>query len=79
MFEKHSVYASEPGDFYGMAIHIHTHGDRCLYGHCGNYHPYHSSVFVDPATGLGVSVLMNTAAEPMQCGVPDTVIDLING
>lgn len=78
MFAKHSVYASEPGDFYGMAIHIHTHGDRSFYGHCGNYHPYHTSVFVDPKTGLGVCLLMNTAAEPMQCGVPDLVIDLID-
>ena len=81
MFEKHSVWESEHGDFYGMGIHIHNHkcsqGVRCFYGHCGNYHPYHSSVFVDPKTGYGVSVLMNTAAEPLQCGMSDALIELL--
>ena len=81
MFGKHSVWEAEHGDFYGMAIHIHNHksrdGVRSFYGHCGNYHPYHSSVFVDPKTGYGVSVLMNTAAEPLQCGVADALIDLL--
>jgi hypothetical protein len=49
-------------------------GDRFIYGHTGNYHPYNTSVFVDPETGLGVVTLMNSDASQMRFTVPEMIL-----
>ena len=77
MFTKHTIKDINPGDYYGLGIHIHAMGDRFIYGHTGNYHPYNTSVFVDPETGLGVVTLMNSDASAMRFTVPETIINLM--
>lgn len=77
MFTQHTIKDINPGDYYGLGIHIHAMEDRFVYGHTGNYHPYNTSVFVDPASGLGVVTLMNSDASAMRFSVPEMVFNLM--
>ena len=76
MFHKHTTKDINPGDYYGLGIHIHHFEDRFFYGHSGNIHPYNTSLFVDPETGLGVVTLMNSDASEMRFLVPETVMEM---
>ena len=77
MFTKHTLKDINPGDYYGLGIHIHKYEDRFFYGHSGNIHPYNTSVFVDYETGLGVVTLMNSDASDMRFAVPETIINIM--
>ena len=78
MFTKHTVKDINPGDYYGLGIHIHAmDGGKFIYGHSGNIHPYNTSVFIDPETGLGVVTLMNSDACEMRFTVPEMIFGLL--
>lgn len=78
MFTPHADRA-EPGDRYGLNIHIHKFGNRDLYGHLGCVPPYATSVFTDPISGYGVVTLMNTKHTELRIPVPELVLSELIG
>lgn len=67
----------EPGDWYGLNIHIHAYRDGFLYGHLGNVPPYTTSVFTDPVSGYGVVTLMNTKHPELRLPIPEMILDCL--
>lgn len=73
LMKSRQAKREEPGDWYGLNIHIRQFGDRYLYGHLGNVPPYTTSVFTDPATGCGVVTLMNTKHPELRLPIPEMI------
>ena len=67
----------EPGDWYGLNIHMRSYRDGFLYGHLGNVPPYTTSVFTDPVTGCGVVTLMNTKHPELRLPIPELIFDVL--
>jgi len=76
MCSKHVLRESITGTYYGLGIFIRPFGGRYIYGHTGNYDPYNSSIFVDPATGLGVVTLYNTDNSDARFLIPEMIFDM---
>lgn len=65
----------EPGDWYGLNIHMHAYREGFVYGHLGCVPPYATSVFTDPVSGYGVVTLMNTKHTELRLPIPDMIFD----
>jgi len=76
MKSKHAK-REEPGDWYGLNIHIRQFQDGYLYGHLGNVPPYTTSVFTDPKTGYGVVTLMNTKHPELRLPIPEMIFEML--
>ncbi|MBQ6899513.1 MAG: beta-lactamase family protein [Firmicutes bacterium] len=76
MFTKHTIKSIDPGDFYGLGIHIHAFANRFMYGHSGNMHPYNTALFTDQQTGLGVVVLMNSPHSDLRFRIPEMIVEM---
>ena len=63
----------EPGDWYGLNIHMREFQGGFLYGHLGCVPPYATSVFTDPVTGCGVVTLMNTKHTELRLPIPEMI------
>ena len=78
MCQKHTPRTTDPGSFYGLGMFVRPYKDRYVYGHNGNYDPYNSSIFVDHKTGLGIVVLMNSAAPDCRTGIMEMILDMVD-
>ena len=78
MCHKHTPRTTDPGSFYGLGMFVRPYKDRYIYGHNGNYDPYNSSIFVDPKTGLGMVVLMNSHAPDCRTGIVEMILDMVD-
>lgn len=76
MFTKHTIKDINPGDYYGLGIHIHAYKDRFFYGHSGNIHPYNTALFVDHVTGIGVAVFINCPHGDLRFLIPEMIIEM---
>ena len=69
---------AKTGNRYGITMMIHTTDNgRTLYGHYGNADPYSSALMVDPESGYGVLVFLNTYSQDLREKVADTAIEYI--
>ncbi len=67
-------------DSYGLTMRRQHFGDRDLIGHHGWAPPYSSALFVDPVTGYGVVLMLNTDATQLRDRILELVFaELING
>lgn len=76
MCYKHTEKNIDPGDYYGLGIHLHAFKDRFLYGHSGNIHPYNTSLFVDNETGLGIAVFINCPHSDLRFRIPEMIVEM---
>ena len=76
MCSKHILREPDIGAYYGYGMLIYPLADRYVYGHNGNIDPYNSSIFVDYKTGLGVVVLMNSAAPNIRTELMEIVFSM---
>lgn len=76
MMEPRSL--AKTGNRYGITMMIHdTQSGLRLFGHYGNANPYTSALMVDPKSGYGVVVLLNTYSETLREKIIDAAIEHI--
>ena len=59
------------GDQYGLALRIHPFEGHTLIGHLGSAPPYAGALWVDPASGFGLVVEMNTEDKALRVELPE--------
>ena len=65
---------------YGLTMRMQQIEGHTLFGHHGYAPPYCSGLFVDPTSGYGVTVMMNTDCSKLRDRILETVFaELITG
>lgn len=65
-------------DGYGITLFSHNGENGQVYFHPGSAPPYATSLYIHPASGLGVVTLMNTQRDSLRHTVPNTILAMLN-
>ena len=65
-------------DSYGITLFAHNGGNGQVYFHPGSAPPYATSLYIHPASGLGIVTLMNTQRDQLRHTIPDTILAMLN-
>lgn len=65
-------------DGYGITLFSHNGENGQVYFHPGSAPPYATSLYIHPASGLGVVTLMNTQRNSLRHTIPNTILAMLN-
>jgi CubicO group peptidase (beta-lactamase class C family) len=74
------TYRGKPKSFdgYGITLFGRNGGNGQVYFHPGSAPPYATSLYIHPASGLGVVTLMNTQRDGLRHTVPNAILQMLN-
>lgn len=65
-------------DSYGITLFGHNAENGQVYFHPGSAPPYATSLYIHPASGLGIVTLMNTQRDSLRHTIPNTILAMLN-
>lgn len=65
-------------DSYGITLFGHNGENGQVYFHPGSAPPYATSLYIHPASGLGIVTLMNTQRSDLRHTIPNTILQMLN-
>lgn len=65
-------------DGYGITLFSHNGENGQVYFHPGSAPPYATSLYIHPASGLGIVTLMNTQRDSLRHTIPNTILAMLN-
>ena len=65
-------------DGYGITLFSHNGENGQVYFHPGSAPPYATSLYIHPASGLGIVTLMNTQRNNLRHTIPNTILKILN-
>ena len=65
-------------DSYGITLFGHNGENGQVYFHPGSAPPYATSLYIHPASGLGIVTLMNTQRDALRHTIPNTILKMLN-
>lgn len=65
-------------DGYGITLFSHNGENGQVYFHPGSAPPYATSLYIHPASGLGIVTLMNTQRDALRHTIPNTILQMLN-
>ena len=65
-------------DSYGITLFGHKGENGQVYFHPGSAPPYATSLYIHPASGLGIVTLMNTQRDALRHSIPNTILKMLN-
>lgn len=65
-------------DSYGITLFGHKGENGQVYFHPGSAPPYATSLYIHPASGLGIVTLMNTQRDSLRHTIPNTILKMLN-
>ncbi|MBQ7769001.1 MAG: beta-lactamase family protein [Oscillospiraceae bacterium] len=65
-------------DGYGITLFSHNGENGQVYFHPGSAPPYATSLYIHPASGLGIVTLMNTRRNNLRHTIPNTILKMLN-
>jgi len=65
-------------DSYGITLFGHNGENGQVYFHPGSAPPYATSLYIHPASGLGIVTLMNTQRDSLRHTIPNTILKMLN-
>lgn len=65
-------------DGYGITLFCHNGENGQVYFHPGSAPPYATSLYIHPASGLGIVTLMNTQRDELRHTIPNAVLAMLN-
>ena len=65
-------------DSYGITLFGHNGENGQVYFHPGSAPPYATSLYIHPASGLGIVTLMNTQRSDLRHTIPNAILQMLN-
>lgn len=65
-------------DGYGITLFSHNGENGQVYFHPGSAPPYATSLYIHPASGLGIVTLLNTQRDNLRHTIPNTILRMLN-
>ena len=65
-------------DSYGITLFGHKWENGQVYFHPGSAPPYATSLYIHPASGLGIVTLMNTQRDSLRHTIPNAILKILN-
>lgn len=74
------TYRGKPNGFdgYGITLFGHNGENGQVYFHPGSAPPYATSLYIHPASGLGIVTLMNTPRNALRHTIPNAILKMLN-